>query len=110
MTFMDSETFEMVTLPEDEVEKKDWVLEGMCVKLVENDGKIIDVILPMTHDYVVVETADVSTRKANDKAATLETGGKVTVPGFIKMGESVLCDVENGVYLSRSSSGKKSFT
>jgi len=61
---------------------------------------------PCPHDAVqVVDT--VSGEKGNTasgggtKPATLETGAVITVPLFINVGEEIMVDTRNEVYLSR---------
>src|SRR5262249_20327561 len=46
-----------------------------------------------------------ATAAAQYKPATLETGLKITVPPFVKIGETVAVDTPNGEYLSRPKKG-----
>ena len=50
----------------------------------------MDLQLPMTHAYEVLDTMDRSDRMAGNKPATLVGGATVMVPGFIKTGEKIV--------------------
>jgi elongation factor P len=104
--FMDSETFEQISL------NKDWVGDQMLYLKENNkahvvfyDGKPISLELPATVELKVVETEPAvkgATAAAQYKPATLETGLKITVPPFLGIGEVVSVDTRTGEYLSRA--------
>lgn len=103
--FMDSETFEQITLD------KEWVGDQMLYLKENNkahvvfyEGKPISLELPATVELKVVETEPSvkgATAAAQYKPATLETGLKITVPPFVNVGEIVAVDTRTGEYLSR---------
>lgn len=104
--FMDSETYDQITLG------KEWVgdlmlymKEGNKAHVVFYDGKPISLDLPATVELKVTDTEPSvkgATAAAQFKPATLETGLKVTVPPFVGIGEMVSIDTRTGEYLSRA--------
>jgi elongation factor P len=103
--FMDTETFDQITLD------KEWVgdlmlylKEGNKAQIVFYEGKPLSLDLPATVELAVTETEPSvkgATAAAQFKPAILETGLKVTVPPFINIGEMVAIDTRSGEYLSR---------
>lgn len=104
--FMDSETFEQVTLGGDMVGDKILFLrENDPCKITFYDGKALDMELPQTVTLKVIETEPGikgATAAAQTKPATLETGHKIQVPSFIAEGELVVVQTEDGKYLRRA--------
>lgn len=104
--FMDTETFDQITL------SKDWVgdlmlylKEGNKAQVVFYEGKPISIDLPATVELKVIETEPAlkgATAAAQYKPATLETGLKISVPPFISVGETLAIDTRTGEYLSRA--------
>ena len=107
MYFMDSTTFEEIPVGKnivDEAEK--WIAEGMEVKLVEFKGNIIEVVVPKSAIYEIVETepnAKGNTAQGHTKPATLNSGAVITVPGYLEQGETIKVDTDKGVFLQRGS-------
>lgn len=103
--FMDTETYDQVTLGEDMLsDLVGFLKEGNPATMQFHDGKALSVELPATVELEVIETEPSmkgATAQAQYKPATLETGLKVTVPPFISTGERVLVDTRDGKYLSR---------
>ncbi len=103
--FMDTESFEQVTLSGDMVgDKIDYLRENDMCKITFYDGKALDMELPQTVTLKVVETdpgIKGATAAAQDKPATLETGKVIRVPSFITEGEQVVVQTEDGKYLKR---------
>jgi elongation factor P len=104
--FMDTETFDQITLA------KEWVgdlmlfmKEGNNAQVVSYEGKPISLDLPATVELKVIETEPSvkgATAAAQFKPATLETGLKITVPPFVNIGDLVAVDTRSGEYLSRA--------
>jgi elongation factor P len=70
-----------------------------------HDGKIVTYDLPKTVDLEVTDTMPAikgATATNQLKEATLETGLKTRVPGFILTGEIVRVSTEKGEYMSRA--------
>jgi elongation factor P len=104
--FMDSETFEQITLSAEIIgDQMKYLKENDNVQITMYEGKPMDVEIPATVNLKVVETEPAlkgATAAAQYKPATLETGLKVTVPPFIGGGEVVQIDTRTGEYLGRA--------
>jgi len=69
------------------------------------DGKPLAIEMPNTVELEVTDTAPElkgATATNQYKPATLETGLKISVPPFIKLGEIVQVDTRTGEYLGRA--------
>jgi len=106
--FMDSETFEQVTVPADVLgNAMDFVKPNTVITGFFHEGRIINVELPSTVDLTVSDTPPGikgATATNQLKEATLETGLKTRVPPFITNGEVVRVSTETGEYVARVSS------
>jgi elongation factor P len=104
--FMDSETYDQITLDREWVgEQMLYMKEGNKAHVVFYDGKPISLDLPATVELKVTDTEPSvkgATAAAQYKPATLETGLKITVPPFVGIGEMVAVDTRTGEYLSRA--------
>jgi elongation factor P len=106
--FMDTESFEPVTIQGDMVgDKIKFLRENDTVKITLYDDKPLDVELPQTVTLTVVETEPGikgATAAAQTKPATLDTGLKIQVPSFINQGEAIVVDTTDGKgkYLRRA--------
>ena len=105
-TFMDSETFEQITVPAEGLGDAKWYLiENDEYKVLFLDKRPISVDLPAS---VVLEVTYTEPAARGDtvsnvtKPATLSTGLEVKVPPFIKEGDRVKVDTRTGEYLERS--------
>jgi len=103
--FMDPETFEQFQLSADIVDEvKGYLKEGIELSLQSFSGRIINVVLPKNVFLEVTYSEDVvkgDTTSSVLKDATLETGLVVKVPAFIKTGDVISVDTENGTYRER---------
>jgi elongation factor P len=104
--FMDTQTYDQETLPEDMVgELMPYLKEGNKVEVTLHDGKPLSLELPSTVELKVVETEPAlkgATAAAQYKPATLETGLKIQVPPFIGIGEVIVVSTVTGEYMSRT--------
>lgn len=104
--FMDSETFEEVMVESNVVESAvKWIDEGMELNLIYFKGKVIEVQVPSTFVYTVVETEPSlkgNTANAHTKPAILSSGATVTIPGFIEQGSQIKVDTGKAEYLERA--------
>jgi elongation factor P len=104
--FMDSETFEQVTLRGEMVgDMMPYLRENDTCKITFYDGNALSMELPQTVNLKVVETEPGikgATAAAQTKPATLETGLKIQVPSFIAEGELIVVQTEDGKYLRRA--------
>lgn len=103
--YMDTETFEQISLPEEEVgDSMKFVKENDMVKIVSYKGNIFAIEPPMFAELEVTETepgvkGDTATNVT--KPATVETGAQVAVPIFVNQGDVIQIDTRTGEYLKR---------
>jgi elongation factor P len=104
--FMDTETYDQVTLNEDMVgDQMIYLKEENTIQVTFHEGKALSVELPGTVMLKVTETEPAlkgATAAAQYKPATLETGLKLSVPPFIEIGEMIQVDTTEGKYLGRA--------
>jgi elongation factor P len=103
---MDLETFDQQTIPKD-VFGDDILYLKPNTQLTAHyhEGKIVTYDLPKVVDLLVTDTMPAikgATATNQLKEATLETGLKTRVPGFILNGETIRISTENGGYMSRA--------
>jgi len=105
LVFMDTESFDQITLDAELVgEAEMYLKEGNKAHVTFHDEKALSLELPAKVDLAVVETEPSlkgATATALYKPAILETGLKTSVPPFISPGEVVTIDTETGKYLGR---------
>lgn len=105
-TFMDTETFEQLTLTEDHLgENLKFLKENMLITVLLHEGQILGIELPNFVDLKVVETTPGirgDTVSGATKPAKLETGATVQVPLFIEEGDIIRIDTRTGQYLTRA--------
>ncbi len=105
-SFMDTETFEQVSLTAAELgDALHFLKENMTIALLQFQGITIGVDVPNSVELKVVETdpglrGDTAT--GGTKPAKLETGYVVRVPLFIENGDTLIVDTRSGEYLSRA--------
>jgi len=104
--FMDTETYEQITLPASALEGAvQYLKENMGIGIQFYEGQPIGVDLPTAVELVVVHTEPGfkgDTATGGTKPATLETGLVVQVPLFIEEGDVLKIDTRTGEYLSRA--------
>lgn len=105
VVFMDSETFEQISLPHAEVEEELAFLQpSSSVLLLTLDGKPAGIELPTSVELQVVDTepgVKGDTVSNVTKPATLETGAVVQVPLFVNVGDRIKVDTRERRYISR---------
>ncbi|HOP73529.1 MAG TPA: elongation factor P [Bacillota bacterium] len=104
-TFMDTETYEQLTIPENKMgDATKYLKENMICEIQIYQHEILGVQLPNTVELEVVET-DPSfkgdTATGGSKPATLETGVVVNVPFFVEVGDIIAVDTRSNQYLKR---------
>lgn len=103
--FMDTESFEQITLDEATVgDAARFLREQDVIDLLTFDGEPIDIELPTSVTLTISDTdpgfkGDTAT--GGTKPATLETGLVVTVPLFLTTGDRVKVDTRSGEYIER---------
>lgn len=105
-TFMDTETYDQITLPASQLEwELNFLKENMMIHIVSYQGEILGINLPNSVELKVVETEPGikgNTATGATKNAKLETGLNVQVPLFINEGDVLLIDTREGRYISRA--------
>ncbi|PWI58796.1 elongation factor P [Sulfoacidibacillus thermotolerans] len=105
-TFMDTESFEQLTLSRDQLEYElNFLKENMNCVVMLYEGEAIGVDLPNTVELEVVETEPGirgDTATGGSKPAKLETGYTVQVPFFVNTGDRLIIDTRSGLYVSRA--------
>lgn len=104
--FMDTDTYEQIELPGEEiVAEQKYLLENMVVNVMVYGSETIGVELPNTVDLTVAETEPGirgDTSSGGTKPATMETGLVVQVPFFVNAGDKLTINTTDGSYISRS--------
>ena len=104
-TFMDTESYEQITLGMEEIgDLLLYLLPNEVVEIEFYEGKPVGISPPSTVELQVVDTDPIlkgATASASYKPAKLETGVVVQVPPFIQVGDKVRVDPSEGKYLER---------
>lgn len=104
--FMNTETFEQVSLSQELVKGSDFLKEGDTVETLVHaeTGEYLTVELPqfVTLEVTYTEPGVKGNTATNaSKPATLETGAEINVPIFINQGEKIKVDTANKCYVER---------
>jgi elongation factor P len=106
LVFMDTDTYEQVSLPEDLLgDSAEFLQDGMQVKLDMYNEKPISVELPEQVEATIVEADAVvkgQTASSSYKPAVLDNGVRVMVPPHITSGTRIVVDVYNREYVRRA--------
>lgn len=104
--FMDNNTFEQVTIPNEQLEHEiNFLKENMNVSIMTYEGETLGVELPKTVELEVVETEPSikgDTVSGATKEAKLETGLSIQVPLFVNNGDVLVVNTEESSYVSRA--------
>lgn len=103
--FIEPRTFEQYTVPAEIIgDDKVYLKEGLLYRIKFYDENPVGVSLPKSIACVIVEAENSvkgDTATSATKLAILDTGARVQVPLFIKVGEEIIISTETGLYLSR---------
>ena len=106
LTFMDTETYEQVTLPADLLgDAAAFLQDGMQVMLEMYEERPISVQLPDQVEAEIVEADAVvkgQTASSSYKPAVLDNGVRIMVPPHISAGTRVVVDVYSQEYVKRA--------
>jgi elongation factor P len=104
--FMNTENYEQTSLMAELVgDAANYLFEGLIAEIQLFEDRPIGITLPKTVVLKVVDTSPElkgATQTNVGKPATMNTGLVVQVPAFIKLGENLNIDTEEGRYLSRA--------
>lgn len=105
-SFMDNETFEQITVPENMVDAPKFLKEGQEVSVLVNGETDQPMSVELPDKIVLLVTysepgmkGDTATRTL--KPATVETGAIVNVPLFVNEGELIRVNSKTGDYIER---------
>jgi elongation factor P len=104
--FMNTETFEQIPIPAEQIEGVQFLKEGdlVEVQIHAESGTILTAEMPA---HVVLQVTYTEPGIRGDtatntlKPATVETGAEVRVPLFINEGEKIKVDTRTGTYVER---------
>lgn len=104
--FMDGENYDQFTLsPEQVAEKSKYLIDGSRVQILLFNEQPITLQLPVKMEFAVTEAPDgVKGDTAQGKVlkkATIETGAVISVPMFVKIGDTIRVNTETGEYVER---------
>ncbi|GMQ80986.1 MAG: elongation factor P [Rhodothermia bacterium] len=104
--FMNTETYEQISLPPDSVRGKEYIKEGGSIEILfhAETEKPLSIEVPLSVELVVARTdpgLKGDTATGATKPATLESGAIVNVPLFINEGDTVRVNTEKGEYITR---------
>ncbi|MGD9741709.1 MAG: elongation factor P [Dongiaceae bacterium] len=105
-TFMDSDTFEQITLAEELIgEPAVFLQDGMVVTVESYEGSPISVELPETVIMQIVEADPVvkgQTAASSYKPAKLSNGVRVMVPPHVESGTRIVVNTADASYVERA--------
>jgi elongation factor P len=109
--FMDEESFEQFHLTREALgEVAQWLAEGVTLRSIVFEGRVVGVELPQFVEFDVAETgpggrSDMASGKVT-KPATLSNGTTIRVPVYLGAGERVLVDTTTGEFVRRVGKGE----
>jgi elongation factor P len=105
-SFMDTETFEQITVPETMIDAPKFLKDGQEVMVSINGETELPMAVELPDKIVLLVTysepgmkGDTATRTL--KPATVETGATVNVPLFVNEGEMIRINTKTGEYVER---------
>lgn len=104
--FMDEESYEQFHMRREALgETVQWLREGVTLRSIVFQSRVVGVELPQFVEMKVVETgpggrSDMASGKVT-KPATLENGTEIRVPVYLDAGESVIVDTGTGEFVKR---------
>ncbi len=105
--FLDTETYDQVTLSKDFLGENVYYLDENCTYTLESfKGAPMNLTPPINMEFEVVETEKTlkgATVQASYKPAKLSNGMEVMVPPFIEVGNIIKVDTRDGSYSERVS-------
>jgi elongation factor P len=104
--FMDNESYEQFFLTQDILGSLgQYLTEGTEVTILKFNGQPVNMELPVKMTLTVTDAPPGikgDSVSSGDKVVTLETGLKVTTPLFVKEGDRIIVNTEQGTYVSRA--------
>jgi len=111
LVFMDLETYEQLNIAGDEIaEQKGYLTSNIEVQINFYNNNPIGLDLPTAVTVTVTDTETVvkgQTAAGSGKPATVDTGIRVTVPAFVKLGDKIRINTDTGDYIERADNDAK---
>ncbi len=105
-SFMDSETFEQITVNENLIDAPKFLKDGLEVNVLVNTETELPLSIELPEKMVVVVTysepgmrGDTATKTL--KPVTIDTGATVMAPLFVNEGEKIRINTKSGEYVER---------
>jgi elongation factor P len=104
--FMNTETYDQLTLPEALIDRTDLLKEGMEVEVLYHAEKDTPLTMEMPA-FVIMEITYTEPGLKGDtatntmKPATVESGAEIKVPLFVNQGDVIKIDTRTGAYIER---------
>ena len=106
LTFMDTETYDQITMNADLIgDKVAYLQDGIMVTVESYEEEPLSVVLPEQVTLEIVETEPQvkgQTAAASYKPAIMDNGLRIMVPPFCNVGEKVIVSTENSEYVRRA--------
>ena len=103
--FMNQETYDQVALDQDVLgDRALYMKEGIEIKALTHEGKVVDIELPITVDLEVTDTQPPmkgATASGGPKPATLETALQIKVPQHLNVGAVVRIDTRDNSFIQK---------
>jgi len=107
LTFMDTTSYDQFTLQKQDIgEKANYITDGLELKALFFEGKVLDLDLPATVEFEVVEvepgTRGDTVQGSATKPASLSNGLRVQVPLYIEAGNVIRISTKDGKFSERA--------
>lgn len=106
LTFMDTQTYEQVSLSKEMVgEKSQYLKDGMDLEIEFYEEEPLNLLLPEHVTFEITETEPTvkgQTAASSYKPAILENGMRIMVPPFVNSGEKIVVNTETSEYAKRA--------
>ena len=103
--FMDTETYDQFFLPKEIIgTRAKFLMENTDVFIINFEEKPIDIVIPIKMDFKVVFAPPAikgNTVQTGTKEVEIETGLKIKAPLFIKEGDIIRINTDDGNYVER---------
>jgi elongation factor P len=104
--FMDLASYDQFTLDSEHLgDSAGYLTENLEVRATLFEDRVIALVLPLTVDLTVLDTAPAirgATAQAQLKPGTVQTGRQVMVPSYIERGDTIRVDTRDGRFLERA--------
>ncbi|MBI4234898.1 elongation factor P [Candidatus Peregrinibacteria bacterium] len=103
--FMDNESYEQFDFSKSIIaDAKNYLIDGTECYALYIEGKPVSIQIPPKMTFTVMQTTPGvkgDTATGGSKEATIESGAVIKVPLFIKEGEKIIVNTEEGTYVSK---------